>query len=319
MGGIKFQHNNLLILVDYLRSQVEQMRTVVKEARDKLEKAKLYEKYHLTNTHTIYQGRANEEPFWNYRIELQRWRSNMEIVRQCLLHMRTSLVVMINTSLSTGKSPGEGRMPPTPANFRSDMASSRGAFRLGQPTPALTHQPQFPQQPILQMVNRIPTPQSKSSPPQEPTTFYDTPQQHQTYPSQYTLTPNRRAPQVYHSTPQNRDPQFYPSTPRQSIIQSRPQIEVVQHQPQNFISLPRVVTSYSPAHQNSVRSAVVSSRNGPVPTGPSSMSSPYSRGPSSRGGQAGNGTGTTELNVRPMRGRNDFVGSLPAHGGRRRG
>jgi hypothetical protein len=62
MGGIKFQHNNLLILVDYLRSQVERMRTVVKEARDKLEKAKRYETYHLTNTH-CYQGRANEELF----------------------------------------------------------------------------------------------------------------------------------------------------------------------------------------------------------------------------------------------------------------
>ena len=318
MGGIKFQHNNLLILVDYLRSQVEQMRTVVKEARDKLEKAKQYETYHLTNTH-CYQGRANEEPFWSYRVELPRWKSNMEIVRQCLLHMRSSLVVMINSSLSTGKSPGEGRTPTTPANFRSDIASSRGAFRLGQPAPALTHRPQFPQQPVLQMVNRIPTPQRKSSPLQEAISFYDTSQQHQTYPSQYPLTPNRHAPpQVYHSTPQNRDPQFYTSTPRQNIVHSRSQIEMGQHQPQNFMSPPRVVTSYSPAHQNSVRSAVVSSRNGPIPTGPSSMSSPYSRGPSSRGGQ-GNGIGTTGLNVRPMRGRNDFVGSLPAHGGRRRG
>ena len=46
LGAIKFQHQNLLHLVDHLRDRIAPMTKVVRQARDELEKRKSEKTYH---------------------------------------------------------------------------------------------------------------------------------------------------------------------------------------------------------------------------------------------------------------------------------
>ena len=50
LGAIKFQHQNLLHLVDHLRDRIAPMTKVVRQARDELEKRKSEKTYHPPNT-----------------------------------------------------------------------------------------------------------------------------------------------------------------------------------------------------------------------------------------------------------------------------
>lgn len=45
LGAIKFQHQNLLHLVDHLRDRIAPMTKVVRQARDELEKRKSEQTY----------------------------------------------------------------------------------------------------------------------------------------------------------------------------------------------------------------------------------------------------------------------------------
>lgn len=47
LGAIKFQHQNLLHLVDHLRGRLEPMTNIIKKARDELEKRKDDQAYSL--------------------------------------------------------------------------------------------------------------------------------------------------------------------------------------------------------------------------------------------------------------------------------
>ena len=69
LGAIKFQHQNLLHLVDHLREKIGPMTNVIKQARTELEKRKSERRYH---PHTVITDERRIEELEKTVVELQK-------------------------------------------------------------------------------------------------------------------------------------------------------------------------------------------------------------------------------------------------------